>query len=361
MPLSLSELLYKTPMGEAYVGDSLTLLSKLPQESVDLVITSPPFALQREKEYGNVDQNDYVDWLLQFAEPIKRVLKQTGSFVLDLGGAYIAGKPVRSLYNYRVLLRLCDEYGFKLAEEFFWHNPAKLPSPIEWVNKRKIRTKDSVNTIWWLSKDDFPKANVRNVLVPYSERMKKLLKDHENFYTPKKRPSGHDISNKFTSDNGGAIPPNILRISNTESNSQYMRYCNIVGVKPHPARFPEKFPAFFIQFLTEPRDVVLDIFAGSNTTGAAAEHAGRHWIAFEKERTYLLASVFRFIDELQPYAVKGFWNNSLLSRRTIEILRKQQEMVLMENVEPYSTKSDLIENDNRIVKIKKTGRTRGKL
>jgi len=343
MFISFPEPLYKTRMGEAYVGDSLELLTKLPPESVDIVITSPPFALQREKEYGNEHQDNYVDWLLQFADPIKRVLKQTGSFVLDLGGAYVSGKPVRSLYNYRVLLRLCDEYGFRLAEEFFWHNPAKLPSPIEWVNKRKIRVKDSVNTVWWLSKTDFPKADVRNVLAPYSERMKKLLEDSERFYRPKKRPSGHDISSKFASSNGGAIPPNLLQIPNTESNSQYMRYCDIVGVKPHPARFPEKLPVFFIQFLTEPGDIVLDIFAGSNTTGTAAEHAGRHWIAFEKDRNYLLASIFRFIDELSSDELKEFWNNALFSGHTIEIARTQQEMILMEET-ANSTEFD--ENGN---------------
>ncbi len=328
---ALSEPLYKTQLGEAYVGDSLELFTKLPAESVDLVVTSPPFALQREKEYGNEKQDDYVDWLLQFAEPIKRVLKQTGSFVLDLGGAYISGRPVRSLYNYRVLLRLCDEYGFHLAEEFFWHNPAKLPSPIEWVNKRKIRVKDSVNTVWWLSKTDFPKADVRNVLAPYSDRMKKLLEDSERFYSPKKRPSGHDISSKFASNNGGAIPPNLLQIPNTESNSQYLRYCASVSVKGHPARFPEKLPAFFIQFLTEPGDTVLDIFAGSNTTGAVAEKAGRRWLAFEKDKSYLLASAFRFLDEMSDDELTEFWNSALSSKDVIEIIKRQQEMVLIED------------------------------
>src|SRR5439155_3568250 len=136
----------------------------LAAESVDLVVTSPPFALQRQKEYGNEDQDAYVDWLLGFCSEVRRVLRSTGSFVLDLGGAYMRGRPVRSLYNFRVLLRLCDEHGFRLAEEFYWHNPAKLPSPIEWVNKRKLRAKDSVNTVWWLSKSDFPKADVRRVL-----------------------------------------------------------------------------------------------------------------------------------------------------------------------------------------------------
>ena len=190
----LPKAIYSTAKGAAYLGDSLELLTHIEPNSIDLVFTSPPFALQRQKEYGNKDQWEYVDWLLAFAPKIKRVLKESGSFVIDMGGAYKKRKPIRSLYQYRFLIRACDEIGFRLAEEFFWFNPAKLPSPIEWVNKRKLRAKDSVNTLWWLSKSDNPKADVSRVLSPYSERMKSLLKNAEKWYVPKKRPSGHDIS-----------------------------------------------------------------------------------------------------------------------------------------------------------------------
>ena len=316
--------LYITEYGRAYVGDALQLLSYVPGNSVDLVITSPPFALQRKKEYGNKDQDEYVDWLLQFAEPIKRALRDTGSFVLDLGGAYRKGRPVRSLYNYRVLIRFCDEAGFHLAEEFFWFNPAKLPSPIEWVNKRKIRVKDAVNTVWWFSKTDFPKANVRNVLVPYSDRMKQLLKNGDNFYKPKKRPSGHDISANFSNSNDGAIPPNLLQVPNTESNSQYLRYCKTMGVKPHPARFPMKIPEFFIEFLTEPGDLVLDTFAGSNTTGAVAESSNRRWIAFEKQQDYLVSSAFRFLDNISESEIKAIYEQ--LRRKEASNVRLPQRI-----------------------------------
>jgi len=290
--------LYRTNLGNAYICDSLHFLKSLSPSSVDLLITSPPFALQRKKEYGNEEQDKYVDWLLQFGYEIFRVLKETGSFVLDLGGSYKKGKPVRSLYNYRVLIRLCDECGFSLAEEFFWHNPAKLPSPIEWVNKRKIRVKDSVNTVWWFSKTEYPKANVRNILVPYSARMKKLLEDPESFYKPTTRPSGHGISSSFgKGENKGAIPANLLQYPNTDSNSLYLRLCKRYSAKKHPARFPIKLPYFFIDFLTEPNDLVLDIFAGSNTTGEAAERKGRRWIACEIDKDYLSSSIFRFFDE----------------------------------------------------------------
>jgi len=289
--------LYKTKFGESFVGNSLDLMKSMDEGSVDLVVTSPPFALLRKKEYGNKDQDEYVEWLTKFGHEVYRILKDTGSFVLDLGGAYKKGRPVRSLYNFKVLIAMCEKCNFNLAEEFFWHNPSKLPSPIEWVNKRKIRVKDSVNTVWWLSKTDFPKADVKKVLKPYSERMKKLLDDPEKFYKAKDRPSGHNISKSFGKGNGGAIPPNLLQIPNSNSNSQYMRHCKHFGIKRHPARFPIKLPLFFINFLTDPGDVVFDIFAGSNTTGEIAEKKGRNWIACDTNREYVAASAFRFFDE----------------------------------------------------------------
>ena len=287
---------YITSLGAAYCGNSLEFLTAIPDGSVNLVITSPPFALQRQKAYGNKDQAEYIDWLVGFAKQVHRVLKSDGSFVLDLGGAYEKGVPTRSLYNFRVLIRFCDELGFFLAEDFYWFNPAKLPSPIEWVNKRKIRVKDAINTIWWFSKSEWPKSNITKVLAPYSDRMKKLLENPTAFYTPKVRPSGHDIGSSFAKDNGGAIPPNLLQISNSESNGQYLAGCKIIGEKQHPARFPARLPEFFIRMLTEPGDLVIDIFAGSNTTGQVAEAEHRRWIAFELSREYIAASAFRLLD-----------------------------------------------------------------
>ena len=288
---------YSTELGRAYVGDSLDLLPRLADDSINLVITSPPFSLQRKKEYGNKAQHQYVDWLAEFAQFVFAKLTQDGSFVMDIGGSYEKGVPVRSLYQFRVLLKFCDEIGFHLAEEFYWYNPSKLPSPIEWVNKRKIRAKDAVNTIWWLSKTPWPKANISNVLAPYSDRMKQLIKAPDKFYQPKLRPSGHDISKRFAKDNGGAIPSNLLSFPNSESNGHYLARCKAVGSKGHPARFPAKLPEFFIRFLTDPGDMVLDIFAGSNTTGEVAEREGRRWMAFEERRDYVAAAAVRFLEE----------------------------------------------------------------
>jgi site-specific DNA-methyltransferase (cytosine-N4-specific) len=288
---------YTTRLGAAHCGDSLDLLDALPEGSVGLVVTSPPFALLREKTYGNHAQEHYVDWLLGFAEKVRRVLKDDGSFVIDMGGAYQRGVPSRSLYQFRFLIRAVDEVGLHLAEDVYWNNPAKLPSPIEWVNKRKLRMKDSVNNIWWFGKTAWPKADISKVLAPYSARMHKLFEDPDKFYTPKKRPSGHDIGRGFAKDNGGAIPSNLISIPNTESNGFYTSACKLVGTDAHPARFPGLIPQHFIRMCTDPGDLVLDIFAGSNTTGMVAEAEGRRWLAFEMSREYVAASAFRFLSK----------------------------------------------------------------
>jgi DNA modification methylase len=290
-------LVYTTKHGAQMHGDSSDLLQGLAGDSIDLLITSPPFPLLRQKSYGNEPQDAYCDWLCGFGAQIMRVLKPSGSFVIDLGGAYKRGLPTRSLHNYRVLLRLCDDTGFELAEEFFWYNPSKLPSPIEWVNKRKIRAKDAVNTVWWLSKTAWPKADIRHVLKPYTERMQQLLLDPTRFYTPAMRPSGHDISDRFATDNGGSLPSNLLTIPNTESTSPYLTLTKALGERRHPARFPAALPTFFIKMLTDPGDVVLDVFGGSNTTGYCAEREGRTWLTFEVDRDSACLSSLRFIGQ----------------------------------------------------------------
>lgn len=319
---------YTTDLGAAHCGDSLELLAELEDSSVDLVFTSPPFALQRKKAYGNPEQSAYVDWLAEFGRLIHTKLKDEGSFVLDLGGAYEKGVPVRSLYNFRVLIRFCDELGFRLAEDFYWFNPSKLPSPIEWVNKRKLRAKDSVNTVWWFSKTDWPKANVSRVLTEYGPRMRRLLADPAGFYTPKKRPSGHDVGAGFGTDNGGAIPSNLLSIPNSDSNSPYLAACKALGIKAHPARFPPKLPEFFIRMLTDPGDLVVDIFAGSNTAGMVAEAEGRRWLGFELDRSYLAASAFRFLPGASDQVALQDIYDRVLAGETLDLtsLRAQAEL-----------------------------------
>lgn len=311
---------YRTKFGLAYQGDSLSLLSsdQVAEGSVDLLMMSPPFALTRKKDYGNETADRYVEWFHQFVKPFLRVLSDTGSLVIDIGGAYLPGRPKRSTYHFQLVVELAKE--FDLCQEFYWYNPSKLPSPAEWVNVRRVRVKDSVNPVFWFAKDaSKTKADNRRVLRRYSEAMETLLR---NGYQTKIRPSGHDISANFLKRNDGAITPNLLgfaeqnetlegepfedgfpnllTLANTSSNGRYLRMCKEHGLKPHPARFPLGLPAFFIEFLTEPGDLVCDPFAGSNVTGEAAELLQRKWISCDLDEetgtpgSYVRASAFRF-------------------------------------------------------------------
>ena len=295
------KLFHSTARGEIYHGDSLDLLTRrLRPGSVDLIMTSPPFGLVRKKEYGNVDADKYVEWFKPFAAGFKRVLKPSGSLVIDIGGAWNAGEPTRSLYHYELLISLCKESKFHLAQEFFWWNPARLPTPAEWVTVRRVRVKDAINCIWWLSPTPWPKASNRRVLQPYSNSMKDLL---VHGYKPQMRPSGHDISDKFQNDNGGSIPPNLIAAAHTESNSAYIRYCAEKKLKPHPARFPSEIPEFFIRMLTDVNDLVVDPFAGSCVTGETAERTERRWICCELRDDYLQGALGRFHGEDSPATV----------------------------------------------------------
>lgn len=300
--------LYRTGSGLAIHGDSRVVMGDLPEKSLNLVLTSPPYALHFKKEYGNVAKVDYVAWFLPFAREIKRVLAPDGSFVLNIGGSYNPGEPTRSLYHFKLLIALCEEVGFHLAQECFWYNPAKLPAPAEWVNVKRFRIKDSVEYVWWLSVSPRPKADNKNVLAEYSPDMERLLKKG---YRAKKRPSGHDITSKFSRNHGGSIPSNVIKAipeesdaalipdnlierGNNESNSNYIRGSQEQGVKVHPARFPAALPEFFIKMLTQPGDLVLDPFAGSNTTGSVAERLQRRWISIESSEEYARNSALRF-------------------------------------------------------------------
>lgn len=297
---------YCTTYGAAFVGDSLELLKHIPDDSVDLVFTSPPYALHFKKEYGNAQKADYVEWMLPFAKEILRVLKDGGSFVLNIGGSYNQGSPTRSLYHFHLLIALVEKLGFYLAQECFWYNPAKMPAPAEWVTVRRVRVRDSVEYVWWLSKTPWPKASNLAVLKEYSPDMIRLNK---NGVKSAVRPSGHIIRSSFDKIRaGGSIPPNVieslfdaerlpenmLKFGNNASNDVYTKRCKELGLKVHPARFPSALPEFFIRMLTDEGDLVVDPFAGSNTTGVVAEKLGRNWIAIERVREYLEASRGRF-------------------------------------------------------------------
>ena len=307
---------FKTKLGRYYLGDSKEILdSKLGKElagKVQLIITSPPFPLNNKKSYGNLNGSEYKKWFSDLAPTFSHLLKEDGSVVIELGNAWEKNRPVQSLLHFESLIAFTKnkKANLVLCQQFICYNPARLPSPAQWVTIDHIRTTDSYTHVWWLGKTDRPKADTNKVLRPYSKSMKSLLRRQK--YNPGKRPSEHNISNGgFLVDHGGSIPqnffelepldkdrdvrlPNAFSFSNTKSNDDFLRACRENGVIPHPARMPEGLVSFFIQFLTDPGDIVLDPFSGSNTTGYVAEKLQRKWVGIEINENYLTQAKLRF-------------------------------------------------------------------
>jgi len=292
--------LFRTKHGRLFLGKCEDVLPtpnlKKLRGKVQLIFTSPPFPLNKKKKYGNLQGEEYVSWLAAYGESFADMLSPTGSVVMEIGNAWEPGRPVQSLLPYRAFLEFVNRGGFHLCQEITYYNPARLPTPAQWVTIERIRLKDSTSKIWWMSKAEKPKASNRRVLQPYSSHMKRLLETGR--YNAGTRPSEHRISaTSFLHDNGGAIPSNLIEAANTRSSGTYQEFCKDAGLAPHPARMPEQLPEFFIKFLTEPGDIVLDPFAGSNTTGHAADRLKRRWVSIEASPEYACASVARFSPE----------------------------------------------------------------
>lgn len=311
--------LYETDMGEYYIGKSEKLLKselgKKLHNKVQLILTSPPFPLNKKKRYGNLQGDEYKNWFIGLSEICSELLTDDGSIVIEIGNSWVPGKPIQSLLHLESLIGFVNnpKANLMLCQEFICHNPSRLPSPAQWVTIERIRMIDSFTHIWWMSKSERPKADNRKVLRPYSKSMKNLLKTKK--YNSGTRPSEHKIGERsFLNDNGGSIMPNVIEIeqidenkehrlptnifsiANTASTDFYHKTCNKRGLESHPAKMPLSLADFFIEFLTDSGDLVLDPFAGSNTTGFCAEKSNRKWISIEAEKNYGLQSMIRFED-----------------------------------------------------------------
>ena len=303
---------YETGLGSMFVGDAEDLLSdrqfaKL-KGQVQLILTSPPFPLNRKKRYGNLSGEDYLSWLERLAPLFASYLAPNGSIVMEIGNVWEPGRPTMSTLPLRALLAFQEGAGLHLCQEFVCYNPARLPSPAQWVTVERIRVKDAFTRAWWMSPNERPKASNTKILKEYSASMRKLLE--KGTYNAGVRPSEHHIGEaSFLKNNGGAIPPNVLvpspqddlefaanlmPLANTSSNDAYQDYCRKNGITPHPARMQERLAEFFVRFLTDEGDLIMDPFAGSNTSGAVAERLNRNWVSIEINEDYARDSQVRF-------------------------------------------------------------------
>lgn len=288
---------YSTHSGEAYwstVEDFLAgSRAREIRGRVRLILTSPPFPLNKKKAYGNLNGEEYKAWVSNIMKGVVDLLSPDGSLVLEVGNSWVPKSPEMSTLPLETLLAVKNSASLRLCQQFIVNNPARLPSPVQWVNVERIRVKDTFTHAWWMSPSSRPQADNRRVLTEYSESMRNLL-DRQS-YNAGRRPSGHVIGeDSFLADNGGAIPSNVLQAANTRSTTSYRKKCHELGVPVHPARMQPEVAAFFIRFLSAEDELVVDPFAGSNTTGAVAESLGRRWLSVEADLDYLRGSTGRF-------------------------------------------------------------------
>jgi DNA modification methylase len=302
--------IHKTKFGTIYCGDSLLALkkNKLSQyiNKINLIFTSPPFPLVKEKEYGNLKGQEYINWIVEFGHHWKKLLTDDGSLIIEIGNAWEDKLPCMSTVTMEALIALKQECGFYLCQEFIVHNPSRLPSPVKWVNTDRIRLKDSYTRVWWLSKSPYPKADNRKILKKYSLGMERLLKTGK--FNAGNRPSGFNISETgFLKNNGGSISSSVISefdddyllesamsISNTNIEKNYRTFCKDNNLPIHPARMNGKIVDVFLEFLTDQGDLVFDPFGGSCITGHRSEELNRRWITVELDQRYAEGSVGRF-------------------------------------------------------------------
>lgn len=248
---------------DIYLGDCKEVLEKLTDNSIDLVFTSPPYADQRKKTYGGIKPDEYVQWFLPISKELLRVLKPSGTFVLNIKEKVVEGE--RSTYVLELILEM-KKQGWLWTEEFIWHKKNSYPG--KWPN----RFRDSWERLLQFNKEKHFNMYQEEVMVPMGDWAKSRLKNLNN--TDKTRDEsrvgsgfGKKISNWLDRDK--AYPTNVLHLATECAN------------KEHSAAFPEGLPEWFIKLFTKEGDVVLDPFMGSGTTNFVAQRMNRNSIGIE--------------------------------------------------------------------------------
>ena len=254
-----------------YHGDCLDVLAdgRIAPRSVNLVVTSPPYADQRAGNYGGIRADDYVDWFLPRTEALKRCLASDGSFVLNIKEKAAGGE--KHPYVYDLVLAMRREQGWRLVDEYCWHKKNCYPG--KWPN----RFRDSWERLYHFTMSPKFKMRQESVMVPmgdWKESRLRNLSDTDRLRDESKHANGFGKKVDNWIGRAMAYPTNVLHMA-TEC-----------GYKGHPAAFPKALPTWFVRLFTDPGDTVLDPFAGSGTTLLAALELGRRAIGIDTDQEY---------------------------------------------------------------------------
>lgn len=295
----------KTSIIEKYINKFISgkceiVLGQFPEKSIDLIITSPPYADQRF--YGNseskIHPDEFVDWFLEKAKQFMRILKDNGSFILNINDKVVDG--FQHLYVYELVIRLHKDLNFNLVRDYIWYNPSTPPNIFS--GGKYGRTKKSHEYCFWFSKGKNWTFNLNPIRKPYSKDMQKFLQGKgKGNRAHNKRPSTHTFNcEKVWPNNGGSDPGSVIEIGNTNSNDMFMKMCKTRKIA-HPARFPEKLAEFFILSGSNEGDIVLDPFSGSGTTAVSSYRNKRKWIGIDDNPEYCELAYERMRLEFPDY------------------------------------------------------------
>jgi DNA modification methylase len=286
---------FSTKLGAAIYGDSLDVFSSN-TETISLCITSPPYPLRNQRSYGLEPKNDgeYIDFVCRVLEPIVKNLSNGASVVLNIGSDIFVNKsPARSLYPEKLVLALNENLGLSLMDRIPWVNRAKPVGPTYWACVERVQLAVSHEPIYWFTNNPHRvKSDNRRVLLPHNEAHKKLIANGGGNRITNYGDGAHQLRvNSFANNTPGRIPKNVIERGNQCSDSRAIhRFAKEMGFPAHPAMFPTDIPAFFIQFLTEVGELVVDPFGGTLKTGLAAERLNRRWLCCDKIFEWLKVS-----------------------------------------------------------------------
>ncbi len=271
-------------------GDCEEILTGFPNNSIDLIFTSPPYADQRRQTYGGVKPNDYVGWFLPKAEHFLRVLKPTGTFILNIKERVVRGE--RHTYVIELILRM-REQGWLWTEEFIWHKKNSYPG--KWPN----RFRDSWERLLHFNKQRKFNMYQEAVMVPVGDWAKDRLaklSETDRIRDESKVGSGFGKNVSKWVGRDKVYPTNVIHMATECSN------------RDHSAAFPMSLPTWFIKLFTQPGDIVLDPFIGSGTTAIAAQRLGRNYIGIDINEEYcqmaterLMQNQLRLLEEPETY------------------------------------------------------------
>lgn len=267
------------------------------QDRVDLILSSPPFPLQRKRRYGGPEPHQYVEFVLRSLEPLVGQLSPGASVVLHLGhDLFEPNSPARTMHQAELMLALRRELGLQLMDQLCWVG-SKPPGPTQWASRQRMQLNSAWEPLLWLSPNPRSvKADNRRVLLPHSDRQRRLIARGGEQRTAVYGDGAYRVKpGSFGGQTEGMIAKNVLRFgSRCPDQDRYRAYARVEGLPVHAASMPLALASFLVQWLTEPGDLVADPFGGTVTTGRAAEVNGRRWVVTENVLEYLLGGRGRF-------------------------------------------------------------------